>query len=232
MSRPSEEKDMTSENAVDQLAMQELSARLSLIETMIAQGRQKTESWGWTFLLWGAAYAGAIVVANVGSPVQEWSTWGHRSIAWPVTMVAATILMFVIIQIRSRRVPNQPDTTAGRAIFAMWIGMGISMFLLMLAAGTSGKLDQQLFVAIVGAMLGTVNAASAILLRWRAQFGCAIVWWATTVISCMVSVPVSTIVFLAAIFLCQIVFGSYGMISESRQRGAQPAGSANGAAHA
>jgi hypothetical protein len=223
---------MNSDNAADQLAMQELSSRLNLIETMIAQGRQKTESWGWTFLLWGVAYAGAIIASNVGWPIQEWSSWGHRSLAWPVAVVSAFILMFVIIMTRARRGPSQPDTTAGRAIFAMWIAMGISMFLLLQVAGMSGRLDQQLFVAIVAAMLGTTNAASAILLKWRVQFCCAIVWWATAVISCLASVSVSTIAFLIAIFVCQIVFGGYGMVSESRQREAEAANSPSGAAHA
>ena len=30
---------------------QELKDRLSLIESMIAEGRRNTESWGWTFVL-------------------------------------------------------------------------------------------------------------------------------------------------------------------------------------
>ena len=34
----------------------ELKDRLNLIETMIAEGRRTTESWGWTFVLWGVAY--------------------------------------------------------------------------------------------------------------------------------------------------------------------------------
>ena len=38
----------------------DLNERLNLIEAMIAEGRRKTESWGWTFLLWGVAYYVAI----------------------------------------------------------------------------------------------------------------------------------------------------------------------------
>ena len=38
----------------------ELKDRLSLIETMIAEGRRTTESWAWTFVLWGVAYYVAI----------------------------------------------------------------------------------------------------------------------------------------------------------------------------
>ena len=70
---------------------QELNDRLSLIENMIAEGRRKTESWGWTFVLWGAAYMAAIAFANFGTPVAEWSTWGHRTAAWPITMIGTMI---------------------------------------------------------------------------------------------------------------------------------------------
>lgn len=212
-----------------ELAQQELTARLSLIETMIAEGRRRTESWGWTFLLWGAGYGAAIVFANLGAPLREWSTWGHRTLAWPVTMASTLILMFVYIAIAGRKGESDPDTAIGRAIFSVWIAMGISMFLLLLAAGIGGKLDQQSFVAIVAAMLGLTNAASSMMLKWRAQMLCAAVWWATAVAACLVSVSVCTVIFLTAIFLCQIVFGGYGMILEARQR-REP--QRTGAAHA
>jgi hypothetical protein len=207
---------MTIHEEADDLARQELSARLSLIEAMIAEGRQKTESWGWTFVLWGVAYSAAIVFGNLGAPLAEWTTFGHRSLAWPVTMVAAIVVMFVYPALASRNKPNAPDTTIGRAIYSMWIAMGISMFLLLLASGTSGRLDQQMFVAIVGSMLGTTNAASSMILKWRQQGLCAIVWWATAVAACFCTVTQCTILFLTAIFLCQIVFGAYGMISERK----------------
>ena len=51
----------------DHTTEQELKDRLSLIESMIAEGRRKTEGWGWTFVLWGVAYYLAMA----------WSVWGH-----------------------------------------------------------------------------------------------------------------------------------------------------------
>jgi len=202
----------------DHTQEQELTDRLSLIENMIAEGRRKTESWGWTFVLWGVSYSAAIVFSNIGAPIAEWSTYGHREIAWPITVVATLILMFVYIAFNSRKSGNQPETTIGRAVYSIWIAMGISMFLLLLAAGIGGKLDQQMFVGIVAAMLGLTNAASSMILKWRAQFLCALVWWATAVAACFLTVALTTMVFLAAIFLCQIVFGTYGMLSEARER--------------
>ena len=69
----------------EETSEQDLRERLALIEKMIAEGRRSTESWGWMFVLWGAAYCVAI----------GWATWGHglsvwgsgRSLAWPVTKV-------------------------------------------------------------------------------------------------------------------------------------------------
>jgi hypothetical protein len=67
-------------------------------------------------------------------------------------------------------------------------------------------------------MLGTANAASSMLLKWKQQFACAVVWWAAAVASCFGTVAQSTIALLVAIFFCQIVFGIYGMICEARLR--------------
>jgi len=200
----------------DELATQELTARLSLIENMIAEGRQKTESWGWTFVLWGAAYMAAIVFANVGAPWNEWTTWGHRPLAWPVTMMSALILMYAYIGLSSGKRAKQPETTIGRAIWSMWAAMGISMMIFFVAAGISGRLDQHIYIAVIGAMLGTTNFASSLILKWRAQLFNALVWWTAAVAACFGSVTQSLVVFLIAIFFGQIVFGIYGMISERR----------------
>ena len=183
----------------------ELKDRLSLIESMIAEGRRTTESWGWTFVLWGVAYYVAIA----------WSTWGHGNIAWPVTMIAASALMGALL---SRRKRSQPGTAVGRAMMAIWLAMGISTFAIMLSLGMSGRLDAHNSVAIVGAMLGAANAASSMILKWKTQFACAIVWWAAAVAACFGSETLTTVAFLAAIFFCQIVFGVYGMIAEARER--------------
>jgi peptidoglycan/LPS O-acetylase OafA/YrhL len=66
-------------------------------------------------------------------------------------------------------------------------------------------------------MLGMANAASGILLKWKAQFACAVVWWLAGAVSCLGTITQSTLAFLIAIFLCQIVFGIYAMLMESRR---------------
>jgi hypothetical protein len=189
----------------DHTTEQELKDRLSLIESMIAEGRRKTESWGWTFVLWGVVYYLAIA----------WSAWGHSVWAWPVTISIAVIVTVVVASLKGG---NHPQTTLGRAIGSIWIALGISMFLLFLALGLSGRLtDQHLFVAVISAILGMANGASALILRWKVQFACAVVWWVAAVTTCFGPDAQSMIVFLVAIFLCQIVFGIYGMITQERK---------------
>ena len=184
---------------------QDLKDRLSLIESMIAEGRRNTESWGWTFVLWGVAYYLAIA----------WSAWNHSAWAWPVTIVIAVVVTFVVASLKAG---NQPETTLGRAVGSIWIASGISMFLLFLALGLSGRLTDHLFVAVISAILGMANGASALILRWKVQFACAVVWWVAAVTTCFGTDAQSMIVFVVAIFLCQIVFGVYGVIAEAQER--------------
>ena len=184
----------------------ELKDRLSLIESMIAEGRRTTESWGWTFVVWGVAYYVAIA----------WSAWGiYRSLAWPVTMVAASALTGVFA---SRQKRSHPETKLGRAMSSIWIAMGISMFIVLMCLAISGRFNLNIFVAIIGAMLGMANATSSLILKWKMQFACAVVWWAVAVVACFASEAETGIAFLAAIFFCQIVFGIYAMMCESRRR--------------
>jgi fatty acid desaturase len=190
----------------DHITEQELKDRLSLIENMIAEGRRNSESWGWAFVLWGVVYYLAIA----------WSGWGHGAWAWPVTVLVGVVLTVVI---GSLKTGNHPETTLGRAIGSIWLALGISMFLLFLSLGVSGRLaDQHLFIAVTSAILGLANGASALILRWKVQFGCAVVWWAAAIASCFGTDAQSLIVFLVAIFLCQIVFGIYGMIADAQMR--------------
>jgi hypothetical protein len=191
----------------------ELKDRLNLIESMIAEGRRKTESWGWTFVLGGVAYNVAI----------GWATWGRASLAWPVTMIAASVLTGVLA---ARQAHRGAETTMGRAIGSIWMGMGISMFLLFMAMGISGRFEQHVFVAVVAAMLGGANATSSMTLRWKAQFACAVVWWVASVAAFFGTEEQALAVFLVAIFFCQIVFGIYAMIRDAQER------KQRGAAHA
>jgi hypothetical protein len=198
----------------EETSAQDLTARLKLIESMIAEGRRSTTRWAWTIVLWGVAFYVAIAWSSgmFGGPI-----WGQHYMAWPVTMIGTWLLTWALIG-RMRKGARTPMTTVGRAIQAIWVAMGISMFALLLPMGLSGRADQQVCVAVIATLLGTANAASAILTKWKAQFACAVVWWLASAASLFGTVTQSTIAFLAAIFLCQIVFGIYAMVLESRSR--------------
>jgi hypothetical protein len=202
----------------------ELKDRLNLIETMIAEGRRTTESWGWAFVFWGVAYYIAIAWSSgaFGGP-----TWSRSYLAWPVTMTVSSLLVWYLAA-RKRR--SKPPTVTGRSIGSVWAGMGISTFTIMFALGVSGRMDLHIAVAIVGAMLGTANMTSSIILKWKMQFACALVWLTAGAASCFLTENQAGMLFLVAIFFCQIVFGIYGMIAESRKQKASGAG--QGVSHA
>ena len=192
----------------------ELTERLELIESMIAEGRRSTTRWAWTIVLWGVAFYVAIAWSSgfLGGPI-----WGQHYMAWPVTMIGTWLLSWGLAT-RMAKSAKAPMTTMKRAIISIWTAMGISMFALLLPLGLSGRADQQVCVAVVVTLLGMANAASGILLKWKAQIACAVVWWAAGSASLFGSITQSTIAFLAAIFFCQIVFGIYAVILESRGR--------------
>ena len=191
---------------LDHNTEQELRDRLSVIENMIAEGRHTTESWGWTFVLWGLVFYAAFA----------WSTWAHSAWAWPATVSIGVILTILIASFKSHHVAR---TALGRTVVAIWIALTVSLCVLFPALSVSGRLaDPHVFMAVVSAILALANGASALILRWKFQFVCAVVWWVAAAITCFGSDEQSASVFLAAVFFCQIVFGIYGMIAGAQQR--------------
>lgn len=188
----------------EEMSPQELKDRLSFIETMILEGRRSTESWGWTFVLWGVAFYIALA----------WAAWRPSAVAWPVTMVCSFVLTLII---GFRKGSSQPATTIGRAVTYVWISVGISMLLIFSALGFTGRIEQHSFVALLAAMLGAANAASGLILRWKMQIASGVVWWAVSVAACFGSLTQVLALFLAAVFFGQIIFGIHAMISESRR---------------
>jgi hypothetical protein len=188
---------------MDAMETQELKDRLALIEQMMKAGRRSTESWGWTFLLWGLAYYVAI----------GWSALG-ATYAWPVTMVATCVLMGVFLVRRDRK----PNTTMNRAVVGVWIALGVTMMTLMPALAISGRFaDAHGSIAVVCALVGMANGASGIVLKWRLQIASACVWWVASITACFGSEMLALVVFMVAIFFCQIVFGVACMMAEARE---------------
>lgn len=190
---------------------EEIRDRLSLMESMVLEGRRSTERWGWLFVLWGVAYYVAIA----------WSVEARFGWAWPITVVAAVLISGVI---RRARGMGHARTQVSRAIGSVWAAFGISIFLLLMTLALSRQLTSApVAFAIIAAMLGMVNGASAMILRWNLQMACAVVWWVAAVLCCFEKFLVldTPVVFLAAVFFCQIVFGVYCMMLDGRVATAQ-----------
>ncbi|HZP03294.1 MAG TPA: hypothetical protein VFB43_00235 [Terracidiphilus sp.] len=184
---------------------QELKEQLDLIQTMIAEGRQSTQSWGWSFLLWGVAYYIAAA----------WTMLGHTYWAWPVTMTVAIVLSAII---GSRVSRGHPETVFGRAIGSVWKVMGVTLFVVLAGLGVSGHYNIHVYMAIIGGMLAVANGTSSLILRWKMQFVCGLMWLGAGVAGSFGSENQAAIAFLAAVFFCQIVFGIYAMMLDARRR--------------
>jgi hypothetical protein len=187
----------------------ELTERIALIESMMQAGRKSTEYWGWNFLLWGIAYLVAVA----------WSSFlpdtGGRWLAWPVTMIFAVLLT---IGIARRRTRNQPRTEKSRALQAIWTAVGFGIFAFAFPVAWSGHFQAQSFIAAIEVMLGIAHVASGSFLRWPLQMVIGALWWAAAMASCFVSENGIAYVFLAGTLVCNIGFGIYLMIRESRDK--------------
>ena len=187
----------------------EIGERLALIESMMRAGRKSTEYWGWNFLLWGIAYYVAVA----------WSSYlpqaGGAELAWPVTMIFAVLLTIAIARRRTRA---QPHTWNSRALQAIWTAMGCGIFVFAFPVAFSGHFQAQSFLAAIEAMLGIAHVASGIFARWTIQIVVGALWWMAAVASCFVNTTGVAYIFLAATFVCNICFGIYLMIRESRDK--------------
>ena len=188
----------------------ELTERIALIESMMREGRKTTEYWGWVFLLWGIAYLVAVAWSSLlphgGGPL----------LAWPLTMVFAVLLT---IGIARRRTRNKPRTELSRGMHAIWTAMGCGIFAFAFPVSFSGHFEAHAFMAAIEAMLGIAHVASGIFLRWPTQMAVAALWWAAAIASAFVSTDNAvTIIFLGTTLVCNIGFGIYLMMRESRDK--------------
>ena len=185
----------------------EIGERPALIESMMREGRRSTEQWGWNFFLWGIAYLVAV----------GWSSFlphaGGPLLAWPVTMIFAVLLTIAIARGRTR---NRPRTEKSRALQAVWTAMGCGIFVFAFPVAFSGHWQVQSSLAAIEVMLGIAHVASGMFLRWTTQTIVGVLWWAAAVASCFVDSTGVGYIFLAATLVCNICFGIYLMVRESR----------------
>ena len=109
----------------EETSTKDLKDRLALIESMMSEGRRTTESWGWTFLLWGIAYMVAILWARRRCRVGVGQIRINRSVASHHDLCSAAHDGDWHAQ--GKRAAGYDDW---RRHHSIWIAVGISMFLL------------------------------------------------------------------------------------------------------
>jgi hypothetical protein len=183
----------------------ELLQRLELMETMIAEGRRATGRYGWVFVLWGVVYFAAM----------GWVVFlPHKNWAW-VTCVLVGYAFNHAFMKRQRAYGDK--TPRSRAIAAVWIAMGISIWIYGIGAGIGNHLWLASYVAPILIFLGMANAISAMILRWKVQGVAAAIWYAGGFATFFATQRQSIAIFLTATFFGMILFGLYAMMQE-RQR--------------
>lgn len=150
-----------------ELDQSEILDRLRLIEQMMAEGRRRTQRWGWMFLLWG-----------IGPLAAMWweSAWPDTVLAWPATTLASLLVNGAVIGARRRR--GETLTATASAMGAVWAPVGIAVLVVALAAAWSRALDLRALYITLFAFVAVAHTASALMLRRAAQFLAALVWWA------------------------------------------------------
>jgi hypothetical protein len=174
----------------------DISARLELIERMMAEGRRATERWGWSFLLWGIGPLIAMFWTN---------DWPHPEWAWPVTLAVCVIVNGIVVNRRKRGV----KTTTMRSVGAVWTCAGATVLLLAFAAVWARTIDFRFLYVAVFALTAVAHGTSSLILRWWPQFLAALVWWIASLLAFVV--PPARLQELAALSLIlgNIVFGAW-----------------------
>ncbi len=111
-------------------------------------------------------------------------------------------------------------TTTSRAIVGVWMAVGFGITIFAFPATIAHRFgDGHLFLAAIEVLLGVAHIASGSLLRWPIQVAVGLCWWTAALIAMFThggnGVAIS---FLAATFLCNIVFGGYLMYREGRDK--------------
>ncbi len=185
----------------------DLVARINLMETMIAEGRQATSRCGWIFVLWGLVDISGMALQFL-YPGHDWN--------WPVTIAVGLIIQFVGLGIRRNTGRECPPNIQCRAISAIWGMMGLTLILFCFTAIFTHHAWGTPYVASIFMTIGLAHAASAIILRWRVQGLVAALWWAGGIAAFFLPDAWFMGVFCIEMLFGMVFFGLYAMWLERR----------------
>jgi hypothetical protein len=101
----------------------------------------------------------------------------------------------------------------------VWMAVGSGIFVFAFPAIYSGHFEAHAFMAAIEVMLGIAHVAAGSMLRWSTQIAVGVLWWVAAIATCFVPTGNDVaFIFLAAVLVCNIGFGTYLMIRESRDK--------------
>jgi hypothetical protein len=188
----------------------ELLQRLELMETMIAEGRSMTVMNGWVFVLWGVIDLLPMAWVYL-LPSHFANHW-----AWPICLAVGYLIM-VIGKYRQGRFDAR-GSVAARAICAVWSMMGLSCVFVIFSVMLSGSLWKPAYSVTIFMMIAMAQATSAMILRWKAQWIMAALWWGGAMTLLIRPNNQTGMFVLLAEVLGMIVFGLYAVALERSSR--------------
>ena len=198
----------------DGVTRDELVQRVTLMEAMIAEGRQYTGRNAWIFVLWGlvdlTAWAWQNYSPHFGGP------W-----AWPICLAAGVVLTFGGKMLQKSKEGYSSNDTCSR-VMGVWGMMGLAMGIYVASAMLTNFSWQFSYIAGLLMMFGMAHAISAMFLRWRIQGLVAAVYWAGGVaIFAFNSGRATNAIMLIEMGIVMMLFGLYAMWREPKRGGAK-----------
>ncbi len=192
------------ETEVSEPETDDLLARVSLMESLIEQGRASTRRWGEFAVLWGV---GSLIAYVWNSVTGNWHSWlWLDAVAYPLEIV------FWIRRQRQQRAVTQ----SMRFVNALWLFTGLAMNLLGFTGIFSTLMSGRAINEVVMLMMGTANLVSGSAFRWPLQFAIGVMFWSAAIASLFVDGWVYFSLYVAATFLGEVCFGIYLLMTERK----------------
>ncbi|HXE08763.1 MAG TPA: hypothetical protein VN612_12760 [Acidobacteriaceae bacterium] len=186
----------------------EIVARINLMETMIAEGRQATCQFGWIFVLWG--------LVDLSGMALQWERPNHWW-NWPLAIGLGLVLQYAGFGLRRRSRGVCRPNTQSRAISAIWGMMGATLILFCFTAIFTHQSWGAGYLAAIFMTIGLAHTASGIILRWGVQFAVGAIFWAGGLACFFVNNERWFLyIFGLEMLFGMILFGIYAMILERR----------------
>jgi hypothetical protein len=182
----------------------EVLARVSLMESLIEQGRETTCRWGEFAVLWGIGTPAAFLLSHFRP---TWHPWLWLSvICYPTT---------VFLWIRRWHIYRNVSQI-GRFVNALWLTSAFAMNAGGLVAGFSPYISNRAIYETIFLLMGTAHATSGFAFRWPLQIAVASLWWVAALLFLFVPPPFILWIYCSTFLVGELGFGVYLMVTERK----------------